>query len=83
MSHMNISHQRRLQNLLTAVVPFNQAELDAASRHFTFATYAPKDYIFFCGDIVHQVHFVVDGIGRYFYIDKEGQERNKSLVYCV
>ena len=32
------------------------------------------------GDTPRAVHFVIDGIGRYFYLDIDGKERNKSLV---
>ncbi|WP_245601039.1 Crp/Fnr family transcriptional regulator [Marinobacterium jannaschii] len=51
-----------------------------AIKYFTFHTHMPKDYIFHRGDLVRDVYFVIDGIGRYFYIDEEGNERNKSLV---
>ncbi|MCE0557687.1 Crp/Fnr family transcriptional regulator [Motilimonas sp. E26] len=77
---MECTHHKSLREIFSQIVPFDQVELDLAYQYFSFQTYKPKDYIFSCGDIVHDVHFIIDGIGRYFYIDKEGNERNKSLV---
>lgn len=73
-------HRKRLNEIFSKVVPFDQIELDLACQYFTFQTYEARDYIFCCGDVVKDIHFVIDGIGRYFYLDKEGKERNKSLV---
>lgn len=75
---MNSSHQKLLHEIFSKIVPFSQA--DIAIEYFTFRTHPPKNYIFHCGDFVRDVHFVIDGIGRYFYIDEKGNERNKSLV---
>lgn len=77
---MERSYQERLKKIFSHLTPFDQVDLEQAYPYFTFHTFARKDYIFSCGDIVQDVHFMMDGIGRYYYIDKEGNERNKSLV---
>jgi len=52
----------------------------AAIGLFACNTYQPKEYVFSYGEYVNDVYFVVRGIGRYFYIDRDGKERNKSIV---
>lgn len=79
---MNIenTHRQLLLNTLSQLVPLNQADMDLALPYFSFQSYCPQESVFSCGDFVSDVHFVLDGVGRYFYIDKNGIERNKSLV---
>ncbi|MBQ4810135.1 hypothetical protein A7985_06605 [Pseudoalteromonas luteoviolacea] len=69
-----------LQSILTRLVPFNKQELDSGLNCFKFNHFAPKAHIFRCQDIVSDVHFLISGIGRYYYIDAQGKEFNKSLV---
>ncbi|UXI02605.1 Crp/Fnr family transcriptional regulator [Photobacterium sp. TY1-4] len=77
---MDRHHQTLLEHTFSAVSPLSQAEFQAALPLFTFRHYAPKTDIFTAGDLVREIHFLLDGIGRYFYIDASGTERNKSLV---
>ncbi|MCG8520025.1 MAG: Crp/Fnr family transcriptional regulator [Pseudomonadales bacterium] len=77
---MNDGEFRRLTALLSSVVSFSRVDLEAAYSHFAFHTYAPGEYVFSSGDVIRNVYFVMEGIGRYFYIDAGGKERNKSLV---
>ena len=77
---MDNHHYQLLCENFTRVVPFALDELRAAQPYFRFKTYEPNAYLFSAGDVVRDVHFLLEGIGRYFYIDKEGRERNKSLV---
>jgi len=77
---MKTKYQKLLQHIFSKIVPFSQGEVDRVLPIFSFQTYEPKEYIFSYGDTPDEVYFVVEGIGRYFYIDKEGKERNKSLV---
>ncbi|MFD2205823.1 Crp/Fnr family transcriptional regulator [Kiloniella antarctica] len=65
-----------VQNL----VPFTAGDWESALPFFSFKTYAVSDIIFSADDKPMQIHFLIEGIGRYFYIDIEGRERNKSLV---
>jgi CRP-like cAMP-binding protein len=77
---MECAHHSLLHSIFSKIVSFSQTEWDKGLPAFSFHTYAPKECVFSCGDKPKDVHFVITGIGRYFYIDKEGKERNKSLV---
>lgn len=77
---MDNSHKIRLHDTFSAIAPLSENDVELAVQYFMTQTYQPKEYIFHSGDFVADVHFVLDGIGRYFYIDEEGNERNKSLV---
>lgn len=66
--------------LLTGITPFEPCDLELARPDFSFHTYTPGECIFSSGDVVRHVYFAMEGIGRYFYIDAGGKERNKSLV---
>lgn len=77
---MKSTHNELLRDVFSKVVSFEQDAWDLAYQHFIFKSYKPKENIFISGDIVLDVHFMIDGIGRYFYLDSEGNERNKSLV---
>lgn len=77
---MEHEHQKLLHNIFSRIVPFNQNEWDAGLPFFSFHSHEAKQIIFSYGDTPLEIHFVVDGIGRYFYLDAGGKERNKSLV---
>lgn len=77
---MDYCHNKSLHDVFSKIVPFSQDEWNKDVSAFSFNTYEPEDYIFSFGDTPREIHFVINGIGRYFYIDKEGKERNKSLV---
>lgn len=69
-----------LQAALSQIAIIDPDEWDALLAEITFHTYAAKGVIFSCDDMPSKIYFVIEGIGRYFYIDREGIERNKSLV---
>jgi len=77
---MEYDHHKLLYSVFSKLVDFNEKEWEEGLSYFSFHYYKPKEYIFSCGDTPYEIHFVIDGIGRYFYNDKEGKERNKSLV---
>lgn len=77
---MDTHHQTLLLETLSAIAPFHQADLHNAHSLFSFRHYPPKAEIFAAGELVSDIHFLLSGIGRYFYIDASGTERNKSLV---
>lgn len=79
-SQNNQVFRQLLHNMLLSVSTFSQAELDDACKHFQLQTLTPKASIFNQGDRVEDIHFILSGIGRYYYLDQEGKERNKSLV---
>ncbi|WP_419905111.1 Crp/Fnr family transcriptional regulator [Kiloniella sp.] len=62
------------------LAPFSEKEWESALPLFSFKNYAANEMIFSAADKPLQIHFLIEGIGRYFYIDIEGRERNKSLV---
>ncbi|WP_440056090.1 Crp/Fnr family transcriptional regulator [Pseudoalteromonas sp. T1lg65] len=70
----------QLSKVFRLYTEFSDTELEDAQRLFTFETFEPKQFIFCEGELVKKVYFVIHGIGRYFYVDHEGIERNKSLV---
>lgn len=74
------AHLRLLHQIFSTIVPFSNEDWDKGISNFSFHSYEPKEYIFSFGDKPTEVYFVIEGIGRYFYIDMEGKERNKSLV---
>ncbi|ESP92199.1 MULTISPECIES: Crp/Fnr family transcriptional regulator [Pseudoalteromonas] len=69
-----------LTQLLMQVVQFNEHEIELALDFFSFNTFEPESHLFVSQDIVTEVHFVLSGIGRYYYLDRDGKEFNKSLV---
>lgn len=76
----NDSKQQCLRELFAQVTLFSEKEWAAAMELFSFREHHPKEHIFSAGDDIKDIYFLMDGIGRYYYIDKEGKERNKSLV---
>lgn len=69
-----------LKSFTSAIVPLSAKELAAGKAVFTVASEPRHQIIFKAGDKVKKVHFLVQGVGRYFYIDENGNEKNKSLV---
>ena len=78
--NMENTNQQLLKNTFSAFISLNQADMDMALPYFTFRDCHPKEYLFLSGELPLDVHFVLNGVGRYFYIDQNGIERNKSLV---
>ncbi|KKJ78119.1 catabolite gene activator protein [Kiloniella litopenaei] len=60
--------------------PISSGEWAKAKALFLDRSYQADEIIFSAGDRPEGVYFLTKGIGRYFYIDSEGRERNKSLV---
>ncbi len=52
----------------------------AAEDHFELTHFSRKQMFFSAGDISDNVNFLLEGIGRYFYSDEQGKERNKSFA---
>lgn len=78
--NMENTNQQLLKNTFSAFISLNQSDMDIALPYFTFRYCHPKEYLFLSGELPLDVHFVLNGVGRYFYIDQNGIERNKSLV---
>ncbi|MDK2594144.1 Crp/Fnr family transcriptional regulator [Pseudoalteromonas obscura] len=69
-----------LTQLLMPIVQFNEYEIELALDLFSFKTFESEAHVFVSQDIVTEVHFVLSGLGRYYYLDRDGKEFNKSLV---
>ncbi|MCF6438757.1 Crp/Fnr family transcriptional regulator [Pseudoalteromonas luteoviolacea] len=76
----SFENKARLLHFLRGGAPFEEREVTACIDVFEFKTYQPKSHIFVSQDIVKDVHFLLSGFGRYYYIDIDGKEFNKSLV---
>jgi len=70
----------QLVRVFSTRVSLTQDDWDKLLAEMTFKVYQPKDFIFSFNDKPNNIYFVIEGVGRYFYIDQEGRERNKSLV---
>ncbi|AIS58355.1 MULTISPECIES: Crp/Fnr family transcriptional regulator [Vibrio] len=77
---MDTHSQSLLLSALSRWAPLGQTDLVHALDDITIHAHQPLENLFCSGDVVLDVHFVLDGIGRYFYLDEQGNERNKSLV---
>ncbi|MFD1622800.1 Crp/Fnr family transcriptional regulator [Thalassotalea marina] len=69
-----------LKQFTSAMVQLNPKELAAGKAVFTVENIPGHQTIFKAGDEVKKVNFLVQGVGRYYYIDENGNEKNKSLV---
>lgn len=69
-----------LKQFTSTMVHLNPKELAAGKAAFTVESVPAHQIIFKAGDDIKKVHFLVQGVGRYFYIDANGNEKNKSLV---
>ncbi|MCG7534582.1 Crp/Fnr family transcriptional regulator [Pseudoalteromonas sp. OOF1S-7] len=77
---MDMPHFALLHTILNQISPLDQALTSRVAHAMHIQHYPPNATIFACGDKVKTVSFLLDGIGRYFYLDRQGNERNKSLV---
>ncbi len=66
--------------IIQKLSPISSGEWACAEHLFRFRSYEADEIVFSAGDKPEKIHFLTEGIGRYFYIDSEGRERNKSLV---
>ena len=77
---MKVELVNQLVRVFSERVSLTQDDWDKLLAEMTFEVYQPKDFIFSFNDKPNKIYFVIEGIGRYFYIDQDGKERNKSLV---
>ncbi|WP_204248127.1 Crp/Fnr family transcriptional regulator [Kiloniella spongiae] len=66
--------------IIQKLAPVSSREWERAEHLFHFRSYEDDGIIFSADDKPEEIHFLTQGIGRYFYIDSEGREKNKSLV---
>ncbi len=66
--------------IIQKLSPVSSAEWADAKSLFSSRSFGAEEIIFSAGDKPKGIYFLIHGIGRYYYIDSEGRERNKSLV---
>lgn len=69
-----------LRERLDTLHPVSDTGWHAAIDLFTPKSWEPGQTVFAAGDCNARVYFIIDGLARYYYIDPEGRERNKSLT---
>ena len=75
-----MNYHKRFLELYTPLVAFTEQDWQLAAPYFSFHRYQTGDFIFTVDDSPESLDFVLEGVGRYYYVDKEGKERNKGLV---
>lgn len=60
--------------------PLTETEWLAAEPLFRLPSFKSGDILFEAGGFDKQIYFVLSGIGRYYYLDIDGNESNKSIV---
>ena len=60
-------------------IDLDDAAWNAAEPCFTVRAFRAKAPVIEAGDRVRHLHFVLDGLARYYYLDIEGREHNKSF----
>lgn len=71
-----------LRSRLEQFVPFTDSGWSAALHLFRGRGFAAGEHIIEAGDVITEVHFLMSGIGRYYYLSSDGKEFNKSFARC-
>lgn len=72
-----------LENLRHSLSRYIQLDDDAwhaASGCFRLKHWQSDEAIFRAGETPDRLYFILEGLGRYYYLTPEGKERNKSLT---
>ncbi len=69
-----------LRQRLSELHPISDASWKAAIDHLTTKSWKAGETVFAAGDSDQRVYFIADGLARYYYIDPDGRERNKSIT---
>ena len=54
--------------------PISEAEKEVFRQAFSRAEFGPKQYILYSGDTCQTIHFIVEGLARFAFIDNEGND---------
>jgi CRP-like cAMP-binding protein len=71
-----------LRSKLEQLVPFTDSGWSAAVHLFRESSFAAGEYIVEAGNVITELHFLMSGIGRYYYLSSAGKEFNKSFARC-
>lgn len=69
-----------LRHTLSRHIRLDDSAWHAASNYFKLKHWESGEYIFRAGETPQRLHFVLEGLGRYYYLTPQGKERNKSLT---
>lgn len=69
-----------LENFLLQFYPFNEQQLQLISGQATTKAYQPGQYFSEAGRTAHEIGFVVSGVFRVCYFDKDGNEITKYFI---
>ena len=72
--------QGALRDRLGLLVEFSDSSWSAALPFLYASDFAEGEIVLEAGDVVAVLHFLLEGIGRYFYLTTDGREFNKSFV---
>jgi CRP-like cAMP-binding protein len=70
---------KELEQQILSISPFTEKELMKISSHFVSHKYRQKDYILTAGKTAKEIHFIINGLARVFYL-KNGKEVTSYLA---
>lgn len=80
--HKKQVHLKLLRTKLEQLVSFSDAGWSDAVHLFDRRSFAAGAHVIEAGDIVTELHFLLTGIARYYYLTPDGKEFNKSFARC-
>lgn len=74
-------HSAEWRSLLESIAtPFDDLAWRAAEPCFRVRSFQEREPVISAGDRVGHLLFVLDGLARYYYLDPDGREHNKSFA---
>lgn len=68
-----------LRSLLTELVPLTDAAWADAAPLFSYRCVPAHSHVMEAGNVVDDIHFLISGMARYYYLDSDGKEFNKGF----
>lgn len=68
-----------LRKSLNSLTDISDEAWSAAESSLQIRNFSEDDHIIIAGDTVSVVHFLLNGIARFYYLDTKGKEYNKSF----
>lgn len=79
--HTKQNHLKLLRTKLEQLVHFSDASWAAAMQLFDSRSFAGGAHVIEAGERVTELHFLLSGIARYYYLTPDGKEFNKSFAW--
>lgn len=73
------THLAVLRPIFERAGPLSDSAWEAMVPELVFRSFRPKEPVFEAGQVVRDLNFVVSGLARYYYLDADGDEANKSF----